>query len=180
MSKKRQKTYLGKLAEEAEKLFSGRAIQQYAAICYRRQSPSAEVEVLLISARASGRWIIPKGWPIEQKLPHQVAEREAWEEAGIKGKAKKRAFGYYTYLKTLEGGDKVPSVVQVHLLEVASIANHFPEQGQRIAVWLSPHDAALRVREPELRSMLGCAAAKLNKPKKITNDSHTISNTHSN
>jgi 8-oxo-dGTP pyrophosphatase MutT (NUDIX family) len=180
MSKKRQKTYLGKLAEEAERLFSGRAIQQYAAICYRRQSPSADVEVLLISARASGRWIIPKGWPIEQKLPHQVAEREAWEEAGIKGKAKKRAFGYYTYLKTLEGGDKVPSVVQVHLLEVASIANHFPEHGQRIGVWLSPHDAALRVREPELRSMLGCVAAKLNKPRKVKNATQAISATHVN
>jgi len=161
MPKKKPRTFLRKLADEAEKLFQGRGVEQYAALCYRRVAGSSGIEVLLISTRSTGRWIIPKGWPMERKLPHQVAEREAWEEAGVKGKARKAAFGYYTYLKTLEGGVKVPSVVQVHLLEVSAVEINFPERGQRESTWLSPYDAALLVREPELQSLLQSAAVKL-------------------
>ncbi|SCB34624.1 NUDIX hydrolase [Rhizobium hainanense] len=149
-----KKTYLGRLADAAEKLFAGRSIEQYAAICYRRSPVLKDVEILLITSRDSRRWVIPKGWPIVGKLPHQVAEREAWEEAGVKGKARKKSFGYYTYLKSLDTGDTVPSVVQVHLLEVAELVERFPERGQRQLQWFSPNEAAAHVREPELKSLL--------------------------
>ncbi|WP_349962207.1 NUDIX hydrolase [Rhizobium sp. ZPR3] len=149
-----KKTYLGRLADEAGKLFAGRLIEQYAAICYRRLPARKDVQILLITSRDSGRWVIPKGWPMEGRLPHQVAEREAWEEAGVKGKARKKNFGYYTYLKSLDTGDTVPSVVQVHLLEVTGLDERFPERGQRQRQWFSPNEAAARVREPELKSLL--------------------------
>lgn len=149
-----KKTYLSRLAGEAEKLFAGRAIEQYAAICYRRLPGRKDVEILLITSRESGRWVIPKGWPMDKKLPHQVAEREAWEEAGVKGKAKKKSFGYYTYLKSLDTGETVPSVVQVHLLEVSGLDERFPERGQRQLRWFSPNEAAANVREPELKGLL--------------------------
>lgn len=169
MPKKKPRTYLRKLADQAEKLFDGRNIEQYAAICYRWLPGSGEVEVLLISTRGSGRWVIPKGWAMPNKLPHQVAEREAWEEAGVKGKAKKKAYGYYTYLKALDTGEKVPSVVQVHLLEVTEASAEFPERGQRNSIWLSPYDAALLIREPELRTLLTGVDAVLGKhPKAFT------------
>ncbi|MFK0166190.1 NUDIX hydrolase [Rhizobium sp. NPDC090279] len=156
-----KKTYLRRLAGEAEKLFAGQSIEQYAAICYRRSPGLKDVQILLITSRDSGRWVIPKGWPIEGKLPHQVAEREAWEEAGVKGKARKKSFGYYTYLKVLDTGDTVPSVVQVHLLEVTGLDERFPEKGQRQLQWLSPNEAAARVREPELKSLLRMAETVL-------------------
>ena len=149
-----KKTYLSRLADAAEKLFAGRPIEQYAAICYRRSPVLKDVEILLITSRDSSRWIIPKGWPIVGKLPHQVAEREAWEEAGVKGKARKKSFGYYTYLKSLDTGDTVPAVVQVHLLEVAELVERFPERGQRQLQWFSPNEAAAHVREPELKSLM--------------------------
>ncbi|MBB6488966.1 NUDIX hydrolase [Rhizobium lusitanum] len=149
-----KKTYLRHLASEADTLFNGQTIEQYAAICYRRQSDSQDVEVLLITSRESGRWVIPKGWPMDRKLPHQVAEREAWEEAGVKGKASKKSFGYYTYLKSLDTGTTVPSVVQVHLLEVGSVSAQFPESGQRRLKWFAPNEAAAQVREPELKGLL--------------------------
>ncbi|ENN88829.1 Putative NTP pyrophosphohydrolase protein, MuT/nudix family [Rhizobium freirei PRF 81] len=161
-----RKTYLRHLAGEADKLFSGQTVEQYAAICYRRRDDGQEVEVLLITSRESGRWVIPKGWPMEKKLPHQVAEREAWEEAGVKGKARKRSFGYYTYLKSLDTGETVPSVVQVHLLEVAATSAEFPEHGQRRLRWLSPNDAASLVREPELKSLFRMVGVALTKDKK--------------
>ncbi|KAA1183807.1 NUDIX hydrolase [Rhizobium tropici] len=156
-----KKTYLRRLAGEADKLFAGRSIEQYGAICYRRSQGQEGIEILLITSRDSGRWVIPKGWAMDRKLPHQVAEREAWEEAGVKGKARKKRFGYYTYLKVLATGETVPSVVQVHLLEVAELVDRFPERGQRQLQWFSPHEAAALVREPELKSLLRRVGAAL-------------------
>ncbi|MBB3286907.1 MULTISPECIES: NUDIX hydrolase [Rhizobium] len=156
-----KKTYLGRLAGEADKLFAGRSIEQYGAICYRRSQGRENVEILLITSRESGRWVIPRGWPMDKKLPHQVAEREAWEEAGVRGKARKKRFGYYTYLKVLGTGETVPSIVQVHLLEVAELADRFPERGQRQLQWFSPNEAAAQVREPELKSLLRRVEAAL-------------------
>ncbi|WP_168879946.1 NUDIX hydrolase [Rhizobium sp. P28RR-XV] len=156
-----KKTYLSRLAGEADKLFAGRSIEQYGAICYRRAQGQENVEILLITSRDSGRWVIPKGWPMDRKLPHQVAEREAWEEAGVRGKARKKRFGYYTYLKVLGTGETVPSIVQVHLLDVAELAERFPERGQRQLQWFSPNEAAAHVREPELKSLLRGVEAAL-------------------
>jgi 8-oxo-dGTP pyrophosphatase MutT (NUDIX family) len=155
------------LASEADKLFHGPKIEQYAAICYRRLPQSEALEVLLITTRESGRWVIPKGWAMDKKLPHQVAEREAWEEAGVRGKAKKKPFGYYTYLKSLDTGDKVPSIVQVHLVEVVALEAEFPEQGQRSIAWFPPHEAATLVREPELKGLLGNVEQALNRRPKV-------------
>lgn len=163
MPRKKNKTYLAHLASEADKLFHGRTIEQYAALCYRRRPSGEEIEILLITSRESGRWVIPKGWAMDKKLPHQVAEREAWEEAGVKGKAKKKPFGYYTYLKSLDTGERVASLVQVHLLEVAALEPEFPERGQRVLSWQEPHEAATRVWEPELKGLLSMAATKLRK-----------------
>ncbi|WKL33782.1 NUDIX domain-containing protein (plasmid) [Sinorhizobium meliloti] len=95
---KKTERYLARLAPHASTLTKGGAAHQIGAICYRVNEMGA-VEVLLITTRASGRWTIPKGWPIKNLKPHQAAEREAWEEAGVAGKAKKRALGYFTYLK---------------------------------------------------------------------------------
>jgi 8-oxo-dGTP pyrophosphatase MutT (NUDIX family) len=164
MSGKKSRTYLGQLASQAAKLFSGRTIEQYAALCYRRQPSSDDIEVLLITSRDSGRWVIPKGWPMDRKLGHHVAEQEAWEEAGIRGKAKKKPFGYYTYIKSLDSGEKVPSLVQVHLLEITGVSTEFPEKGQRSIAWYPPYEAAARVREPELKGLLNTVERVLHTP----------------
>ena len=56
---------------------------QVAAVCYRRRGPS--VEFLLVNTNGGGKWTFPKGDP-EPSLSHsQAAEREAWEEAGVRG-----------------------------------------------------------------------------------------------
>ena len=54
---------------------------QYGALCWRMHR--GKVEVLLITSRDTGRWVIPKGWPIDGLAPAQTAAREAWEEAGV-------------------------------------------------------------------------------------------------
>jgi len=86
--------------------------------------------------------------------PYQAAEREAWEEAGVKGKIKKKVFGHYAYAKFLKGNESVTSVVGVYLLEVRRERSRFPERDERELVWRHPREAAILVKEPELKSLI--------------------------
>ena len=70
---------------------------QVAAVCYRRRGPS--VEFLLVNTNGGGKWTFPKGDP-ETSLSHgQAAEREAWEEAGVRGSIESRHFCLYIHSK---------------------------------------------------------------------------------
>jgi 8-oxo-dGTP pyrophosphatase MutT (NUDIX family) len=127
--------------------------QQYAALCYRVKK-SGEAEVLVATSRDTGRWVIPKGWPMDGKKSHQVAEQEAFEEVGVKGKAEKAAFGVYHYDKKLDNGLKVLVRVQVHILKVEDTLKNFKEKGARQIEWVSCTEAAERVNEPELKMLI--------------------------
>jgi 8-oxo-dGTP pyrophosphatase MutT (NUDIX family) len=135
--------------------------QQYAALCYRFVKKTGQLEVLVATSRDTGRWVIPKGWPMKDKKAHQVAERESFEEVGVKGKVEKEPLGFYHYRKTLDSGLKVPVRVQVHALEVQDCLKNFPEKGSRKLEWVSCEEAASRVNEPELKSLFLHFAARM-------------------
>lgn len=130
---------------------------QVAALCLR--GPEQAREVLVVSSLGTGRWILPKGWPMRGRSLAQAALREAWEEAGVKGKVSKRPVGRYTYLK--EGGRGLPKrcEVRVFLIEVDKIEDHYPEAGRRKRRWVGPAEAAQMVAEPELGRMFGVLEA---------------------
>lgn len=111
-------------------------------------------EVLLLTSRETRRWVIPKGWPMEGKKAHAVAEREAYEEAGVKGDVDQTTFGHFEYEKKLRSGLIVTCRVQVHLLEVAKMSGDFPEKECRELAWVTPSEAANRVNEPELKALI--------------------------
>jgi len=126
---------------------------QFAAICYRKIKSGCEV--LLITSRDSGRWVIPKGWPIDGLSPSGTAAQEAWEEGGVRGKVRDTCLGIFAYDKAMETGTDLPVSVAVYPLRVDSrLADKFPEVGQRKRKWFSPKKAATRVNEPELKRML--------------------------
>lgn len=135
--------------------------QQYAAICHRRAKKTGDLEVLLLTSRDTGRWVIPKGWPMEGKKAHAVAEREAFEEAGVRGNADKEPFGFFHYEKKLRSGVKVMCRVQVHLLQVADLVKNFPERESRTLEWVTPEEARLRVNEPELKELFSAFATQM-------------------
>ncbi len=124
---------------------------QFAALCYRVRRD--KVEVLLITARGSGRWILPKGWPIDGLTPAGSAAQEAWEEAGVKGRAVDRCLGLYSYAKSI-AGTGLPIMVMVYPVRVAGLADDYPEAGQRTRRWFSVRKAARKVLEPELARIL--------------------------
>jgi 8-oxo-dGTP pyrophosphatase MutT (NUDIX family) len=125
---------------------------QYAALCYRIRKDA--VQVLLVTSRDSGRWVVPKGWPMKGRSAAEAAEVEAWEEAGVTGKMQDRCLGVYSYLKGMDDAHSLPVVVAVYPLLVESAADDFPEAGQRRRKWFDAKKASGRVVEPELRRIL--------------------------
>jgi 8-oxo-dGTP pyrophosphatase MutT (NUDIX family) len=133
---------------------------QFGALCWRMHR--GRVEVLLITSRETGRWVIPKGWPIVGKSPEASAAQEAWEEAGVTGESAGPALGLYAYDKTRKSREALPCVVQVYPLRVERLAKQFPERKERRRRWFAAEKAAKLVAEPELRALLlqfGCDAS---------------------
>jgi len=126
---------------------------QVAALCLR--GSDAAKEVLLITSRDTGRWILPKGWPIDGLTAPGAALQEAWEEAGVKsGTIAEVPLGSYDYDKRLEGGVPVCVEVKVYAVEDAQLTDAYPEVDERSRRWMSPSEAASLVDEPGLRDIL--------------------------
>jgi 8-oxo-dGTP pyrophosphatase MutT (NUDIX family) len=125
---------------------------QYAALPWRRKH--SETEVMLVTSRGTGRWIIPKGWPMKRKAPYAAAAREALEEAGVVGQIGKEPIGSFPYRKLLKQGRAIDCEVQVFPLEVSRQRKTWPEKGKRKVQWLSLSDASKAVQEPVLRAII--------------------------
>jgi 8-oxo-dGTP pyrophosphatase MutT (NUDIX family) len=126
---------------------------QYAALPVRRKGNSP-TEVLLVTSRETGRWIIPKGWPLKGKSPHKAAAREAREEAGVVGKINRRAIGSFSYEKRLKGGKVIVCEVQVFVLKVKRQQASWLEKGERKVKWLSRAKAAKTVGDRLLGTII--------------------------
>lgn len=125
---------------------------QYAALCWREAM--AGIEVLLITSRDTGRWVLPKGWPMPGLSPEDAAAREAWEEAGVVGQISPVGLGRYGYLKEMGANPAIPCAVAVYGLQVADLAAKFPEESERRRNWFPLDQAASLVREPELAELI--------------------------
>lgn len=91
---------------------------------------------------------------MKKKTPSEAAALEARQEAGVSGRVDKKPIGRYTYLKALDNGDVVPCIVDLYQIEVTGTEADFKEKGQRVLAWVTPQEAARRVREIELKSLL--------------------------
>jgi 8-oxo-dGTP pyrophosphatase MutT (NUDIX family) len=125
--------------------------KQVAALPVRRVNGSTEV--LLVTSRDTGRWIIPKGWRLKGLSWRQSAAREAMEEAGVKGKVKQRAIGRFQYVKREKTTGRTIDVT-VFILSVRKEYKRWREAGQRRREWFAPETAASHVQEPELSSLI--------------------------
>jgi 8-oxo-dGTP pyrophosphatase MutT (NUDIX family) len=129
----------------------GAAVQS-AALAFRRSEGA--LQVLLVTSRDTGRWVLPKGWPKAREMLHAAAAREALEEAGVRGKIAHTPIGAYGYGKRLAGGAVVDCRVEVFPLAVERQLKSWSEQAQRTQGWFSPAAAAALVEEPDLADLL--------------------------
>lgn len=112
-----------------------------------------QTEVCLVTTRETGRWTLPKGWPMKGRQDSVAARIEAEQEAGITGRAEKRAIGSYLYWKRREKHFDLVEVTVYPLVEITASAT-WKERAQRHVHWASLRDAAIVVDEPGLAALL--------------------------
>ncbi|PHP26646.1 NUDIX hydrolase [Limimaricola cinnabarinus] len=133
---------------------------QVAALCYRESDRG--LEVLLVTSLETKRWILPKGWPKKGFDAEGTALDEAWEEAGIRPVGSGRGLiGRYRYTKRLRGNVPVVTDVDVYAFEGAELQSDFPEADRRERRWMTPEEAAEKVDEPQLKTLLRDLPASL-------------------
>lgn len=110
---------------------------------YFKQSgviPVYKGKVVLITARGSKRWIVPKGnvdWDLSAR---DSAAMEALEEAGLKGEVGQKEIGSYTYEK-MGGRYKV----KLYHMEVTKLKDKWDEDHFRKRKLYSPKQAIKKV-----------------------------------
>lgn len=114
--------------------------QQAAVIPYRIHK--ARLEVALVTRSGGKGWIVPKGSVDPGEEPRDAAIREAEEEAGLRGIVTRKPLGRYRHVKG--DGD---CRVDVYLMRVTAVLEHWLEDKWRRRRWMAVADAADRLRE---------------------------------
>jgi 8-oxo-dGTP pyrophosphatase MutT (NUDIX family) len=129
---------------------------QVAALPWRKAGQ--HLEVMLITSRGTGRWVLPKGWPEGEEELFDAAAREAAEEAGLTGSISEQSVGSYHYDKLKASGEQLRCEVKVYPLEVDGVASKWRERRQRKRQWMTPEEAAASVHEPDLAQLIAAFA----------------------
>lgn len=112
------------------------------------------VEVMLLTSRRRGRWVLPKGWSRSGEAMSVTASAEAFEESGIAGLIASHPVGHYTYEKRMRGGYSVISDVSVYPMLVDHHLIDWPERGERDLRWFPIGKAAEKIDDEEAAAML--------------------------
>jgi 8-oxo-dGTP pyrophosphatase MutT (NUDIX family) len=108
-----------------------------------------QIAFLLVTSRRTGRWIFPKGAPIEGMTPREVAVREAMEEAGVEGVCDAEPIGSYRTVK-VRGVLRTVFEVDMYPLEVETQHEEWTEKGQRHRHWVLLPEAKRLLSDPVL------------------------------
>ncbi|KQI68089.1 NUDIX hydrolase [Loktanella sp. 3ANDIMAR09] len=127
-------------------------VTQVAALCHRKGEKGREV-LLVTSSR--GRWILPKGWPIDGLTDAEAAMQEAWEEAGVrKGSVSRKPVAKFLGAKRFSDGRQVPAKIKVYAIRVRETARKYPEHKRRDRRWVSLPKAAKLLSDKGFRKAL--------------------------
>lgn len=109
-----------------------------------------ELKLLLISVGSKQKWGFPKGIIEPGLSPQASAEKEAWEEAGIKGVVANQALGIYQK-------EKWGALCTIEVFPMAvtdSVDIHEWEESHRQRRWVSPKEAITELDNPVLSKMI--------------------------
>jgi 8-oxo-dGTP pyrophosphatase MutT (NUDIX family) len=106
-------------------------------------------QILLVTSRHSRSWSLAKG-NIDAASPVEAARREAFEEAGVRGRMATKPIGYYVHRKSGGGKFRV-SVFKMHVQEQLST---WPEKRERHRRWVAVKVAVKLVSNPSLKRLI--------------------------
>lgn len=128
---------------------------QSAVLPYRQRD--GKLEIMLIASRKATRWVIPKGVKEPELSLRDSADKEALEEAGIRGRLDDREIGHYDYRKW--GG--VCNVAVFPMAVSKSVPEDEWEESHRERRWFEAKKAKRLIAEPALRKLVDQLAARL-------------------
>ena len=143
---------VGKAMKRSSNSSSSIPLVQYGALPYRRRRKV--LEIMLVTSRGTGRWIIPKGWPKSRLAASQTAAEEAYEEAGVRGRVGESPIGAYSYRKAIKRGKRTVCQVEVFPLEVTGQSRKWPEREERRTEWFKIGKAMKVVKYNDLRDLI--------------------------
>jgi 8-oxo-dGTP pyrophosphatase MutT (NUDIX family) len=138
---------------------SGRHLFQVGALVWRLRK--GRMQILLVTSRETKRWVIPKGWPMPHLVHSNAAKQEAFEEAGALGRVQRKPVGTFGYDKLRPDGSAQPCKVLVFALAYEGKAERWPERKERKREWFEAEEAARRVNEPGLKTLIRLFAAEV-------------------
>jgi phosphohistidine phosphatase len=128
---------------------------QSAVIPFRLRKAGPEILVIYSSNRK--HWIVPKGIMDPGLTARESAAKEAWEEAGVEGRIYDGSLGAYTCKKW---GARCH--VEVFAMEVTHLVPEKKwEESHRGREWVTPEQAARRLKQRALKPMVMALAKKL-------------------
>jgi ADP-ribose pyrophosphatase YjhB (NUDIX family) len=139
---------------------SAKTLTQVAALPYIELG--SRIDILLVTSRRRGRWILPRGWPVEGKPFASASAREARQEAGAVGEISQVSIGDYSYNKRMEQGYRVPCRVYVYPLRVTHQCLDWREKAERNQRWSDITTASAIVRQQGLADFLRDLARRPN------------------
>jgi len=136
----------------------GVSLHQVGALPYRtahrRFGGAGVVQVLLVTSRQTGRWVVPKGNLMIGKTRHDAAAIEAEEEAGVRGRVSPVPLGHFRYEKLRVGGGSAIAEVELFPLAVTEELSTWIEMDQRERRWFAIDAAIAAVAEVELGRLI--------------------------
>lgn len=139
--------------DETGRKLKNKSKRQSAAAIFR--GTGEDCELLLITSRDTGRWIVPKGWIEDDEDGAAAAIRETWEEAGLIGEALPGGpVGRYQYIKHRARRRDAVCDVDVYLLRLLEECDHWPERRERQRKWFPVATAIGLVAEEGLRDVI--------------------------
>ena len=112
--------------------------RQAASIPFRIRN--GRIEIALVTSLRSKRWVLPKGSLDDGEQSRDAAIRETEEEAGLIGDLEPKPLGRYHFTRSNER-----YVVDVYLMRVTMVLDHWQEAGMRRRRWIALDKAAALV-----------------------------------
>jgi len=127
--------------------------RQVAAAIFRGAGDNREL--LLVTSRDTGRWIVPKGWIEDGEDGADAALRETWEEAGMVCEVMPGGpIGHFRYIKQRPRRGDAVCDVDVYLLKMVEEKDQWPEKDQRRRKWFPIATAIGLVGEDGLKEVI--------------------------
>jgi len=116
-----------------------------------------EPQILVIYSSNRQHWVVPKGIMDPGLTARESAAKEAWEEAGVEGRIHGGSLGTYSCRKW-----GAPCHVEVFAMEVTDLVPEKKwEESHRGREWVTPEQAARRLKHKALKPLVLALAKKL-------------------